>query len=314
MQIVRLSIGAWAGARRTKASTRHGSANSLLSPAPVHCFTYCSRPAVTSPPSATSPPKLPFWRTVGACYAIVFGNFGQLLRVSWLWLLIMLPVYAAAEWLASRWQGDQVGDVLLGMLPSVLEVPALASIAVAWHRQVLRQERVQGAVYLRLDRVVWWYAMILLMFIVVTVGPFLCGMVAVLPDNASNPGTLLSLVPIFAGIGVGLGIGAFVLPRLSLVLPAGALGERLTLGEAWRATRGNTWRLAGASLLCGLPPLIPAGALLWYTEVSTLAVSIIGRTVYSLAYVLIVTIAVTLLSLAYRHFVGRRQGGVELAA
>ena len=187
-------------------------------------------PRVTLPPSTTSPPKLPFWRTVGACYATVFGNFGQLLRISWLWLLIMLPVYAAAEWLDARSQGDQIGDLLLSMLSSVLEVPALASIAVAWHRLVLRQERVQGAVYLRLDRVVWWYAMILLAFIVVTVGPFLAGVAAVLPEG--SPDTPLLLVPIFAGIGVGLGIGVFVLPRLSLVLPAGALGERLTLGEA----------------------------------------------------------------------------------
>ena len=210
---------------------------------------------MTLPPSPTSLSKLPFWRTVGACYATVFGNFGELLRISWLWLLIMLPVYAAAEWLDARSQGDQIGDFLLSMLSSVLEVPALASIAVAWHRLVLRQERVQGAVYLRLDRVVWWYAMVLLAFIVVTVGPVLAGVAAVLPEG--SPGTLLLLVPIFAGIGVGLGIGVFVLPRLSLVLPAGALGERLTLGEAWRATRGNTWRLACASMLCSLPPLIP---------------------------------------------------------
>jgi hypothetical protein len=269
---------------------------------------------VTLPSSPTRPSKLPFWRTVGACYATVFGNFGQLLRISWLWLLVMLPVYAFAEWLDARSQGDQIGDFLLSMLPSVLELPALASIAVAWHRHVLLQERVQGLVYLRLDRVVWWYAMILLACIVVTVGPFLLGMLAVLPDNAGNPGSVLAIVAVFAGIAAGLGIGMFVLPRLSLVLPAGALGERLTLGEAWRATRGNTWRLAWASMLCGLPPLIPAAALLWLIEGSTLAVSIIGRTVYSLAYVLIVTIAVTLLSLAYRHFFGRGQGGVALAA
>jgi hypothetical protein len=267
---------------------------------------------VTLPPSPTSLSKLPFWRTVGACYATVFGNFGELLRISWLWLLIMLPVYAAAEWLDARSQGDQIRDFLLSMLSSVLEVPALASIAVAWHRLVLRQERVQGAVYLRLDRVVWWYAMVLLAFIVVTVGPVLAGVAAVLPEG--SPGTLLLLVPIFAGIGVGLGIGVFALPRLSLVLPAGALGEWLTLGEAWRATRGNTWRLACASMLCSLPPLIPFAVLLWHVDGSALALSIIGRTVYSLAYVLIVTIAVTLLSLAYRHFFGRRQGGVELAA
>ncbi|HEU4381580.1 MAG TPA: hypothetical protein VFR73_23665 [Hyphomicrobiaceae bacterium] len=260
---------------------------------------------MTLPPSPTRPPKLPFWRTVGACYAIVFGNFGSLLRISWLWLLIMLPVYAAAEWLDSRSQGNETGSLLLSMLPSVLEVPALASIAVAWHRLVLRQESVQGAVYLRLDRVVWWYAMILLACMVATIGPILFGIAAVLPHNVSSQGALSLIVTMLAGFGVGLGVGVFVLPRLSLVLPAGALGERLTLGEAWRATRGNTWRLACASLLCSLPPLIPAAALVFLVEGTSLDESVIGITVYSLAYVLIVTIAVTLLSLAYRHFVER---------
>jgi len=43
---------------------------------------------VTSPPSS-SPPKLPVWSTVDACYATVARNFGQLLRISWLQLLII---------------------------------------------------------------------------------------------------------------------------------------------------------------------------------------------------------------------------------
>ena len=36
------------------------------------------------------------------------------------------------------------------------------------------------------------------------------------------------------------------------VTAAAAIGERLTLGEAWRATRGKRWRLIGLTLLLGL--------------------------------------------------------------
>lgn len=259
------------------------------------------------------PRKLPFWRTVAACYFVVFGNFGQLLRISWLWLLIMLPVYAVAQWLTSPSQAEQTGW-LMSMLPSVLESPALASIAVAWHRLVLRQEGVQGAAYLRLDRVVWWYAAVLLFFLAVTVGPFVFAATrgAALPDDPNA--LLMPLLQVFGGIAAGLAIGAFVLPRLSLVLPAGALGERLALGDAWRATRGNTWRLAWASLLCSLPPLMPPLVLLWYVDAGWTTLSVIGGTVYSLAYVLVVTIAVTLLSLAYRFFVEGRDNDTETPA
>src|SRR5262249_56751961 len=50
-----------------------------------------------------------------------------------------------------------------------------------------------------------------------------------------------------------MAIGLLVLPRLSLVMPATALGERLSLRHAWRMTRGNTLRLGMATALCMLP-------------------------------------------------------------
>jgi len=44
---------------------------------------------------SASAPKLPVWQSVRASYAIVARNLGQLVRMCWLWVLIMVPVYAA---------------------------------------------------------------------------------------------------------------------------------------------------------------------------------------------------------------------------
>jgi hypothetical protein len=56
-----------------------------------------------------------------------------------------------------------------------------------------------------------------------------------------------------AATGATMAVGLLVLPRLSLVMPALALGERLSLRHAWRITRGNTLRLGAATALCILP-------------------------------------------------------------
>ena len=44
--------------------------------------------------------------------------------------------------------------------------------------------------------------------------------------------------------------------RLSLVFPAAAYGAPLGLAAAWRAMRGNSWRLVGASLMTAMPILL----------------------------------------------------------
>src|SRR5215470_18907965 len=114
-----------------------------------------------------SPPhRLPVWQSVRASYAIVARNLGQLARIVWLWLLIMVPVHVALSWLEQAKLVPAGAQTALGWagalaeaLPVPIELPFLASIAVAWHRLVLRQERVTRPTYLRFDRVVWRYTL-----------------------------------------------------------------------------------------------------------------------------------------------------------
>ena len=53
------------------------------------------------------------------------------------------------------------------------------------------------------------------------------------------------------------------------VTAAAAIGRRLSLGEAWRATHGKRWRLIGASVLLvlGCPALLAAYVGAWFAVV-----------------------------------------------
>jgi len=110
--------------------------------------------------SASAPPKLPVWQTVRASYAIVGRNLRQLVRICWVWVPIMVPVYMGLDWLAETWAGESGARAthrwlreIAAALPSPVDLPFLASIAVAWHRLVLREERVTRVAYVRLDGV-----------------------------------------------------------------------------------------------------------------------------------------------------------------
>jgi hypothetical protein len=263
----------------------------------------------------------------------VLHNLGQLVRITWLWLLLMIPVYAATHWLVSYiWAlpGMQTAprwvDMILISLPTVVEMPFLASIAVAWHRLVLRQERVSALGYLRLDGSVWLYVLYSLGLLVVSSALLLSALVVAEPSLHAQF-DLASFLIIALLIVLAAAAAILVVPRLSLVLPAIAVGERLSLWHAWIATRDNTLRLALATGLCMLPALfliiwLPLlSFLLWNPSweetqqmqerpyapnpIDRLLDSAGYAVVSSLAYSVLAIFALTLLSLAYRFFTPR---------
>ncbi|MBJ7358128.1 hypothetical protein, partial [Nocardioides sp.] len=90
------------------------------------------------------------------------------------------------------------------------------------------------------------------------------------PDNAS----LLGFAGSFGSLGVGLVLFVFgsllVTGMVSHVVAAAAVGRRLSLGEAWAATRGKRWRLVG---LAGL---------LWLGFLAALAVYVVAWVVVAM--------------------------------
>jgi len=288
--------------------------------------------------SASAPPRLPVWQTVRTSYALVGRNLGQLVRICWVWVLIMVPVYGALDWLAETWPGDSTAQAARGIaaaLPSPVDTPFLASIAVAWHRLILRGEQVRQVAYIRLDGIVWRYALYALAFLLLERGTLLVS--AFLAEYLAIEADLIELLAAPAATGATMGVGLLVLPRLSLVLPALALGERLSLRHAWRISRGNTLRLGAATALCMLPAvtlamLIPLLMLLvgapWWLGFSWPQIVALMWAIWplwglaiqlsrSLAYAVFVAIAypvltifgVSLLSPTYGFFAEPSEGG-----
>lgn len=241
--------------------------------------------------------KLPVWQTVGACYAFVGSHAKQLLRISWLPLLILLLVSALTNWLVSPWllpAGERpVGFAaqLLRFLSGAIQLPFLASIAVAWHRLVLRQEAIETWFYLRFDSVVWQYTSICFLLNLASLAP-------VGNPKTAALATLTSFVILF-----------FILPRVSLMLPAIALERDLPLTEAWRATRANTWRLGLAMMLCVFPPLLLVGAAIVLAERTLNIPKLFVASAACALVALGMTVSVTLLSFAFDLFIRQRDPG-----
>jgi hypothetical protein len=253
--------------------------------------------------------KLPVWPTVRASYAIVLRNFGQLVRISWLWLLILLLINMAMHWLdwSSSPEAGGTGTMVTAIvsLAGLIYLPALASVEVAWHRLILLGERVEGACYLRLDRIVWRYALAIAALSVPILAPLL--LVGIFVAYYSLPPQdidLQSSPVVVGGFGVGA-IAAVLVQRISTVLPSIALGESLSLMNAWRAARGNTTPLLYAHAFCGLPLFMMALALM-LADISSAETYVLVLTAASIMPLLLVPPWVALWSLLYRHFILQR--------
>jgi hypothetical protein len=267
-----------------------------------------------------APTKLPFWRTLGEAYGVWFKNLPELVRIAWIWLLIMAPIVGLFMW----WQAPAMMELmqnaragkpdsnpgittLMQAINSIILLPILSSIAVAWHRLLLRDEHVSGP-YLRLDSVVIGYAVLFfLIALVFSVPQYLSQIYAALaqPSGATeiSPG---ALAVTFIGSILSL-IAMFFACRLFMVLPAKALERDISFGTAWAATRKNSWRLFWGYMLSLLPLAVIAGGIGYWIAMAqpSRAVAAGIWTIVTLLWALFGMVGVGFLSLAYRHFFER---------
>jgi hypothetical protein len=273
--------------------------------------------------TVAAPSKLPLWRTIGQAYALWGENLPDLVRVCWLWMLLMAPVFALLTW----WQAPHAMEMmqavrsgrpfvdpnplltmLTQMLGKVVTLPALASIAVAWHRLLLKDEHPGAGAYLRLDGIVVGYAVLALWVGLITMAPGYVSMMFQIVTGTS----VTAQDPVALGVqflaGVGTIAAFFVMARLSLALPGKALGrDDVTFGAAWRVSKGNTWRMLWAYFFCILPMMVFGGGLSYwlYQPGHGRATLTLVSLAVSLLSIPLGMISVGMLSLAYRYFFER---------
>ena len=270
-----------------------------------------------------APSKLPLWRTIGEAYAVWAGNFADLVRIVWLWMVLMAPVLAILNWwqvpyvtglMRASSSGQPFADpnpmltLVVQIASVVIMLPVLASVAVAWHRLLLRDEHPGPGTYLRLDGVVVGYAVLAFWIGAIALAPsYISLLFQIMTGTSATMQDALALV-IQSLAGLVSIVGFFIVARLSLALPGRALGrDDVTLGMAWRVSKRNTWRMVWAYFFCILPWGVIAGGISYWllrTDYSQVAITLI-LVVIGLLGIIANMISVGMLSLAYRHFFER---------
>jgi hypothetical protein len=146
--------------------------------------------------------------------------------------------------------GDRPAKILLTAAEQVFTV----GFAVGIHRFVLAGEVRPGFAFFRWDRhfvryLLLTFLLLLLMAVAVLMVLGAVGFdAAPQPDQINGGLALIGLVALF--------VATIVVARLSLLLPAAALGDEVPAKFIWQATAGNGFRLLTTTLLTALPFLI----------------------------------------------------------
>ena len=244
------------------------------------------------------------WQIFTHSVRLVLSNLDEALRVS----LVLYGVIAASQiatWLnpPETRQVDGVAFPVTGaehaaqnVILAVLAIIASLWIAVAWHRFVLVGERPKGWLprwhgtnmlgYLGRSILLGLVVVIAVAIVSVPLGLLAAGL----------PGLML-LVPF-----VIVAFGSVLFFRFGVVLPAAAIGEKVTFRRAWSAMQGESGTIVvlaalvvGASLLLQLPTLLSGDP---YSLISL----IYGLVVNWFATIIGISVLTTL----YGHFIERR--------
>jgi hypothetical protein len=216
------------------------------------------------------------WQIFTHSAGLVFRNFEAALRLSWLpylahvaaqLYLLMNPALAQGPMAAAP------GDYALLLALQIAAALGSLWVAVVWHRYVLLEESPEGAVPpFHGGLILGYFGRSLLITLLLVVAFLILAIPAGLLMGAL-PGALLPMLFVVAA-GV-----LYVFLRLGVILPAGTVGRRVTLHQAWAATAREGGAIATLALLSvlavgllTLPDLIAGGGVSLVSTLYGLAV------------------------------------------
>ena len=244
------------------------------------------------------------WQIFRHSFNLVMANLDQAFRLS-LVLYVIQSMYTVYSFLNPPQMVEFEGTEIPVMSPEtilptiflgILAVIASLWIAVAWHRFALTGETALGWVpRFHGSEIMGYLGRSILIGILVVLGV----MVLTIPVGIISIG-----LPPLAGVMslLLIGLAAYLFFRLGVMLPAAALGDKLTLAGAWDATRGQSGTIltlalivVGASIVIQLPS--------WLNDDPYSLINV----VYSLVVNWFATIiGISVLTTLYGHFVENR--------
>ncbi len=277
--------------------------------------------------------KVPVWRTAIGSYGFVFTNLGRFFALGWLPLVIAFAASMASGFLTEVGGGESrsLADWVTYLALTAASWAMYAVFAVRWHRFYLLGERESvftDVLGTRNWRFLGYTVLLTFAPIVPMLVIGLIGFVAVLSGAESQAAGAVELafILLFGLSGFAAFILLFVMFRFYLVLPGTAVDRPLTLGEAWRNMRGNSWRFIGAFFLVAIPLIIAVLILATFSGISefasmtggapepTIGVLVVTNAVMAIIGFFTMAVGVTVLSKFYRHIVGGETGEGAAAA
>ena len=210
------------------------------------------------------------YRIFVLCLRQVLLNIKVAFQLSWMWIVLMIGLSLAAGiafsgLTAGNSGGGIFANFLIFLVVFIILLLNVTSIAIGWHRYVLREESPPQFHVINtkwpLGSYIWKSIKIALLFMLIFIpimliaSPFLPSVLLQVSNQSSN---LTSTLLTFMAISLPINIFAlWVLLRIGLVLPASAVGNQISIKEAFRTTSGYAGQLAITATLLALLYSIP---------------------------------------------------------
>jgi hypothetical protein len=222
----------------------------------------------------------------------VFGNLGQAARLTLLLTAgpMLVILYFSAQTVPGPGgmpQPENPGLILVFLLVNVVTT---SWAAVGWHRYVLREEYGTGLVPQWRGQNIRSYIgrlIILSLALIAAAIAFFLVLVAIM-TVAQSP-TMAWIL----GLGAMIGF-SWLIVRLGLILPAAAVGERLTLRESWAETRPVSTDILVPVVVLAIAFSIVSGAI-----TSVFGTALAGFVVSALVYWVQILLNLSLMTTVY---------------
>lgn len=252
--------------------------------------------------------QLPVLATLKHAFQSVWLNRMVALRMSWIWYIIVALVLAFGGQMASTrgTANPELPDaeffiIELGTLLLVLLVNS--SFAVHWHRYILLDEVPGMFDTFRFDGKVWRYfgnSLLIMLALIVPSIVISIPFILIAAMTAPQLATLGSVIGVLIVVSIGF-------LRLGLKLPSIALGViDFRFMDAWRASAGNSFRIAAIFLITISIALVAASLIATLSLSGAFLGVVLGFILQLVINWFLTFFAITLLTSLYGFFVQQR--------